>query len=126
MNGHTNRVPSVAFLPNDYRRIVSSSRDHPVRIWDMETGTQIGGPFPDGEQINSAEVSFDNKFVVSGSGGRVRIWDLETREQVMYPFQGHNSVISSTRFSPDGKRVMSASFDNTIRIWDVEILKLIK
>ena len=96
-----------------------------MRIWDVETGKQVGEPFPDDEQINAAGVSFDNKFVVSGSGGRVRIWDLETRERVMYPFQAHDAFVSSAQFSPDGKRVMSTSFDNTIRIWDVEILKLI-
>ena len=97
-----------------------------MRIWVVETGKQVGEPFPDDNQINSAEVSFDNKFVVSGSGCTIRIWDLETREQVKCPFREHDSVVASAQFSPNGKRVLSTSFDNTIRIWDVEILEFIK
>ena len=33
--------------------------------------------------------------------------------------EGHTNVVYSASFSPDGSRVVSASWDNTIRIWDV-------
>ncbi len=34
--------------------------------------------------------------------------------------QGHTSGVVSVSFSPDGKRIISSSWDNTARLWDAE------
>ncbi len=34
--------------------------------------------------------------------------------------KGHSAAVFSARFSPDGNRVVTASWDNTARLWDAE------
>ncbi|MBW4586739.1 hypothetical protein G7B40_015230 [Aetokthonos hydrillicola Thurmond2011] len=37
--------------------------------------------------------------------------------------QGHTDIVISARFSPDGKRILTASADKTARLWQVESLE---
>ena len=32
--------------------------------------------------------------------------------------KGHSSLVFSVSFSPDGKRIVSGSYDNTLKVWD--------
>ena len=40
-------------------------------------------------------------------------------------YQGHTSPVTSGVFSPDGRRVLTASGDNTARLWEAESSKLL-
>ena len=36
----------------------------------------------------------------------------------MHTLTGHSGVVTSVDFSPDGNRVVSASLDNLVKIWN--------
>lgn len=46
-------------------------------------------------------------------------WDRQLNRQLT-TFQGHNDVAISTAFSPDQSYVMTASYDNTVCLWDTK------
>jgi hypothetical protein len=51
----------------------------------------------------------------------VRLWDAASREPVGEPMK-HEDVVNSALFSPDGQRVVTASWDKTAWVWDVPIM----
>jgi WD40 repeat protein len=48
----------------------------------------------------------------------IQIWDAITGKNIKTLY-GHNNCVMSVCYSSDGKRILSGSYDKTIKIWDV-------
>ena len=117
---HNSEVLSVAFSP-DGSRIVSSSVDNTLRLWDAHTGEAIGEPLS-GQRSWVSTIAFspDSSRIVSVSSDdlTLRRWDTNTAAAIGKPLHGHESWVTSAAFSPDGSRIVSGSLDSTLRLWD--------
>jgi WD40 repeat protein len=122
MQGYTGMVRCVVHLHGG-RRIITCSYDGSLRLWDLESSTQIGDDWrDDGDKpgVLALALAPSGKTVATGSrDGTVRLWDVET-EKLIANWCKHTDYVGSVGWSADGERVVSGSEDGTARVWDVK------
>jgi WD40 repeat protein len=105
-----------------------------IRVWDVRTRGLIKffpipkpqvplTSSPGGEKnppywIRSIAFS-PNKRMIASDNGATEIILLDINTGKLRHLYGHNKEINSVAFSSDGKRLVSGSFDNTVRLWNV-------
>ena len=128
---HKDPIVSAQFSP-DGKRIVTASPSQSVwgsttRVWDTLTGKPLTEPMKDYGWVHCAQFSPDGKRIVATfevfgakagtAWGYARVWDALTGKSAPQAIQ-HDDEVHSAQFSPDGKRIVTASADKTARVWD--------
>jgi WD40 repeat protein len=81
LEGHRGPVTGLAFSP-DGRRLVSSSDDKTIKVWDCTTGEHLLNLSGHTGPVTGVAFSPDGKLLASGAGdGTVRIWDATPLER---------------------------------------------
>ena len=98
-SAHSREINSVAFSP-DGKMIVSGSDDKTIKVWDA------GQPF----HLSPCHLSLPLMRLSPPFSGTLEL--KATKDSA------HSSAIASVAFSPDGKTIVSGSYDQTIKVWD--------
>jgi WD40 repeat protein len=101
--------------------VLSGGGDRIIRLWDIQSGSEIrrfeGHTF----MVNSVCFSPDGRYALSGSDdATIRLWDIASGMEIRR-FKGHST--GCVCFSPNGKFALSGSSDN---IWFWEIFYPVK
>jgi WD40 repeat protein len=135
--GHTSMMGKVLFTP-DNRELISVASDKTVRVWYVETGELLSvyrppiGPGEDGQLFSAALTKDGKTLAVAGDSGAadkhgaIYLMPYPCFGKLTRVLRGHTSNISGLEFSGDGKLLLSASTDNTARIWDVATGKTLR
>ena len=123
LEGHTQRVISVAFSP-DGKMLACSELDGVIRLWNINTGKhrQIRTPH---KSVSKVMFSPDGRTLVSSRRENrqkdIRLWDVATGEfkARLEDTTGTNNIV----FNPDGTILYGAS-RNDIRLWDPDTGKI--
>jgi RNA polymerase sigma factor (sigma-70 family) len=111
---HMPGVHLLQFSP-DGKTLASVGDDETIRLWDPNTG-QTRGELPVSGVLT---FSADSRMLACGDGqGTVRLFEVATGQE-RRRFPGHEGWATRLAFSPDGNRLVSASMDTTLLVWDV-------
>lgn len=125
--GHGSSILTTQFSPATSSRMASGSGDNTARIWDCNTNTPLHTLKGHTSWVLVVSWSPDNALLATGSmDNTLRIWDPKTgADKAAGPLKGHTKWISALSWEPyhcrssaGNARIVSASKDSTIRIWN--------
>ncbi len=129
--GHEDDVTTVTFDMSG-GRILTGSADRTMRLWDVQSGEQIGiyrrhlGKIVD-VAFHPQELNLAVSLAIDTPP---TLWDLETGREVIRYYQHDvmdepNLDVGSVTFSPDGSQILG-SFGIPMRLWDTTTGELIR
>jgi hypothetical protein len=134
----TDSISFITVSP-DGTRLMTSGLDKVARLFDTETGEQIemseGGPASKGRTANARGMNADPRFggtkltnnwfspdsqrlLLTLEDGRFQLRDARDGHRIS-TYSAHSGPVPAGSFNPDGKRVLTGSFDGTARVWDL-------
>jgi WD40 repeat protein len=138
LEGRAEAFPGFAFSA-DGSRVLAGSANGLVRLWNVQTGQELhrftGDPAvqvavsPDAQfaaLAGKSNLTVTEMYVrlppipmrMVPDSNAIKIWNVKTGAEAGL-LTGHTDFVGSVVFSPDGRRLLSGSFDGTMRLWDV-------
>ncbi|PCH43309.1 WD40 repeat-like protein [Wolfiporia cocos MD-104 SS10] len=115
---HTGGVLSACFS-EDGRSIISVASDRLIKECSSFDG-EVKGSIDAGDAlVHAPTFSKDGQLIAAGGDDySVNVWNARTKEKIA-TFEGHSDDITNIRFSPDKTRIVSASQDSRVLIWEL-------
>jgi WD40 repeat protein len=112
----------VTFTP-DGSRLVSGGGDNALRVWDFREKRQVFAITDHPGFVQRVAVSPDGTRFATVCGGKPKghcfVWDA-TDGRKLLEIDGHRSWVTDVLFSLDGKWLLTASHDKTLKLWDAD------
>ncbi|MEH2406229.1 WD40 repeat domain-containing protein [Nostoc sp.] len=132
LHKHNGVVRCAAFTP-DGRMLATGGDDRKILFWDLMQRQVAIALSLDDTAAHSLVLSRDGETLVTGSYRKIKVWrtlpqtgikSLKDAEP-LHTLMGHSHIVRSLAISTDGKILVSGSWDQTIKIWQLETGELL-
>jgi len=116
---HAGPVTDLAFS-HDANRLGTISWDRTLKILDAQSGAELA-TCANYARFGGASLAFTTQGHMAAALDEFTpmVWDIDS-QTILTAFTGHSGRVYHVAFSPDGSKVVSASWDNTARVWDAQ------
>lgn len=131
LKAHQPPMTGAAFTP-DGKFIVTFGRTE-ARVWEVpaqDLGSILNNSSEVPGLVSNVAFSPDSKYFVAVTSGSPQIWEIRRegpgeRVKKVVEMQGSMGQVIAATFSPDGRFVVTASLDSTVRVWEASTGKMI-
>ncbi|KIK43131.1 hypothetical protein CY34DRAFT_804133 [Suillus luteus UH-Slu-Lm8-n1] len=112
--GHSYRITCVD-ISADNTQLACGSSDKAVRIWNLDTGKLVAGPFKSEDEVGAVRFSSDSKklAVKSVTGKRLEVWDVQSQKLDVRVGKARFGVTYSPVFWTKNNKTIIAAFSFT-------------
>ncbi|UAA37136.1 WD40 repeat domain-containing protein [Paraneptunicella aestuarii] len=114
--GHEADVLTVQWMA-DGEQLVSTSDDGTIRTWNANTGEMLAMYDFEGVETDTIVVSSDGAIFAGNDEGEISLLQGGELQQT---FQAHDAGIKRLVYSETSKRLVSLSYDRTVKIWQLD------
>jgi WD40 repeat protein len=128
-SSHGAETASLAIPPTG-ATFYTAGIDKSIKAWKLAADSPTR-TFAHANTVNTVAYNKEGAILATGGGdGRLRLFDVARNSQVRdinaHPLANNEGAIYAVAFSPDGKQVVSASKDQSLKLWSVADGKLIR
>lgn len=122
LNDHQAAVRALAWSPHERNLLATGggTADRTIKFWNTQTGSLLNS-IDTGSQVCALQWNPHEKEILSSHGftsNKLSLWKYPTMAKIK-DLEGHSASPLHLATSPDGCTVVSASSDETLRMWDV-------
>jgi hypothetical protein len=127
--GHTESVYDVAYNPQDEKLLATVGFDGRILLWEVGTGNNTPSELGrhEWQAIHLAFSPDGSRLATAGSNGDAFLWDVKNKirkcefsdpkHDGVWANRAHSGQITTISFSPTNDYIVTASEDETAKIW---------
>jgi WD40 repeat protein/serine/threonine protein kinase len=117
LEGHGGPIFGLA-VTADGQTALSTSDDYYTNVWNLAAGEKAAAHKSDGAMRCVAVTADGSRAAWSGGQMSIVVWDLKQNKELT-TLRGHTNWVYSLQFAKDNRQLLSASRDQTVRLWDL-------